>query len=531
MGSAWLQLWRRGRLLAPLYRPRRLYLLLRVLVTLFLLLRRRSRWLGLTPLPPAALVAAIEQLGASFIKLAQVLATRADFFDEAYLAGLRQLQDRLPAMSAGDRDRCLALAFPAAWPFVDFDRQPLACASIGQVHRATLADGRLVAVKLRRFGIEQVVRADVRLLRLCQWLLQPLFSSDTRHSVEAVLSAFGRTIVEEVDMAQELAHLQQFRQLYGASGLRFPVPHPPLCSCHALVMDFEDGVRCDDSAALARLGVSFPAVMETLVRFYTEQMLVKGFFHADPHPGNLLVRPDGQLVLLDFGMVSRIPQETRKAMIYAVKAAYERDYALLVRATRRLGIITEAAAPEQLSLLAEDIFRIFSSEALSAASMQQLAFGVLDSLKGTPFKLPQEVVYVMRASSIIEGLGTRYIENFNGIKDVLPLLKANLGRALGEGEGLLDLLAIEAKQLPLTLVKTRQVIDSLEQGELVVHLAADDRRALLAGLARLLTRQSRWLALVLAAFYLRGWPQPWAAPLSLGCFSLALLLAWRGARD
>jgi predicted unusual protein kinase regulating ubiquinone biosynthesis (AarF/ABC1/UbiB family) len=294
-------------------------------------------------------------------------------------------------------------------------------------------------------------------------------------------------------------------------------------------MSFEEGVRFDDCENLARLQVSFSRLMEKLVLFYTEQMLVKGFFHADPHPGNLLVTTGGELVLLDFGMVSRIPNATRLAMINTVKAAYERDFELLIQATRKLGIITDSAPQDELTALAEEIFRIFDSDHLNAISMQELAFGVMGALKDYPFKLPQEIIYVMRASSIIEGLGTSYIENFNGIKDILPILKANLNRALGENSNLWGMIGHEFAQLPLTFFKARHLVDTLHQGELVVRLAEEDRRALLRPLQRWMQHLA-WTGLLVAlAFYLRGADIPAADWLSLCCFGAAALslLWWR----
>ena len=256
-------------------------------------------------------------------------------------------------------------------------------------------------------------------------------------------------------------------------------------------------------------------------------MLVKGFFHADPHPGNLLVSPAGELVLLDFGMVSRIPRGMREAMIYAVKAAYERNFDLLVSATRRMGILTEQASQAELSEIAENLFGIFDSEQLAARSMQELAFGVLQVLHDQPFKLPQDVIYVMRVSSLVEGLGTQYNKNFNGIKDILPILKENLPRALGEGESLWDHLRHEVVQLPFTLLKTRRVIELAEQGELTVRMAAADRDFLLGrlqGYFRLLVWLIFWLA---AAFYLQQLNTAWSGRLSVVCLGLAALLLIR----
>jgi len=512
-----------------LYSPSRIYAVFRVLLTIFLLIRKRPSWLGLGPLGPVELVGEIERLGASFIKLAQVLATRADFFESGYLEALQQLHDQLSPMARPDFDAVFTRAFGSGDCFSSFEWEPLACASIGQVHRARLENGDLVAVKLRRNRIELVVAEDIRLLGWFLALLRPLFSEYTRNSIEAVLAAFRRTILQEVDMQVEMSNLERFRQAYPDAGVRLPLPYRDFSSPDALVMSFEEGVRFDDREGLGRLRLSFEGLMEKLVLFYTEQMLVKGFFHADPHPGNLLVTPRGELILLDFGMVSRIPNATRLAMISLVKAANERDFELLVLAARKLGVITDRAPLEDMTALAEDIFRIFDNQNLSATSMQELAFGVMAALKEYPFKLPQEIIYIMRVSSIIEGLGTRYIENFNGVKDILPILKANLARALGERASLWGVVGHEVGQLPLTLVKARHLLDSLQQGELVVRMTEEDRRALLRPLQRWL-RQVAWAALLVAlAFYLRGVDHLAAGWLSLICFAAAAvrLCFWR----
>lgn len=513
---------RRGLIALYYCRPQRSYAVFRFLVTVFLLFRRRQRWLFWKPLGPEALVDNIRSLGASFLKLAQVLATRADFFDPNYLQALRQLHDKMPAMSKKHQRRAFKRSFSDPQVFSQFEEEPIASASIGQVHKAKLRDsGEIVAVKLLRENIQFKVRIDIFLLNFFLRLFRPLFTDQTRHSIESVLRAFAQVILQEVSMQQELANLEHFSQVYAESGVRFPVPYPSYCSDTALVMSFEEGTRFDDVAAVSRLEVPFAELMQKLVLFYIEQMLVKGYFHADPHPGNLLVSPTGELILLDFGMVSRIPQQMRQAMIYAVKAAYERDFELLVNATRKMGILTEESDFSALSSVAESLFEVFDSDHLDASSMQELAFGILEVLNDQPFKLPQDVIYVMRVSSLVEGLGTQYIENFNGIKDILPILKENLPRALGEDRLPLEKMKHELLQLPITAMKARRVVELAEQGELVVRMADADRRFLLERLAKYL-RALGWLIFFLAlAFYLQQLQQQWA----IYCSVASLLLA------
>ncbi len=514
----------RFRLILHLCRPGRSYAVFSFLLTVFLLFRRRSRWWWWRPLPPDQLVDTVRMLGASFVKLAQVLATRADFFDENYLVALRQLHDRMPPMTATERARVFDCAFPDPQIFEHFDEQPLASASIGQVHRARLSDGGArVAVKLLRWNIRVQVQVDIVLLNLFLRLFRPLFTDQTRHSIESVLAAFTRVIRQEVSMTQELANLELFSQTYSAAGVRFPIPVKSLCCDDALVMSFEEGARIDDISQIEAWGVDFSALMETLVLFYTEQMLIKGFFHADPHPGNLLVTAQGQLILLDFGMVSRIPQDMRQAMIYAVKAAYERDYQLLVSATRHMGMLTEEADSGDLSRIAENLFAIFDSDHLDATSMQELAFGVLEVLHDQPFKLPQDVIYVMRVSSLVEGLGTQYVKNFNGIKNILPILKEHLPRALGEDRGVAERLKRELVQLPLTLAQARNVVEQAQQGDLTVRMARSDRDYLIEKTGKHLRRLGLMIFFLALAFYFHQWT---GRPGTLLSVASLILAAW-----
>ncbi len=453
------------------YSPRRIGYVFTFLLTIFLLIKRKESILGYRPLPPQKLRERITELGASFIKLAQVLATRADFFDDEYLAELRQLHDEIPPMEFREFREVFQAAFGAESPFERFESVPIASASIGQVHAAWLRDGTKVAVKLRRRGIQSRVAADIRLLNFFNGLFRPLFSTYTRNSIDAVISEFSEMISKEVSLVNELGNLKSFAQTYKESGIVFPKPYEAYCSDDAIVMSFEEGIRFDDKEGLRRLGIDFHHVIEDLILFYTEQMLVRGFFHADPHPGNLLIRPDGRLVLLDFGMVKRIANPTRIAIIEMVKSAHEEDFDLYISACKRLGVIAYEAPMDQMTELAQRMFDIFNDENLDATTMQELAFGVMASMRDFPFKLPQEAVYILRASAIIEGLGTVYIENFNGVKDILPVLQSNIPRALGTDKGPLELLRDEVHSAPLRIKQLHSAIQKASEDELRVHLS------------------------------------------------------------
>lgn len=453
-----------------LYSPLRVWYVFKVLLTLYMLIRKRERFLLFSPLSASKLVQTITLLGASFIKLAQVLATRNDFFPPAYLLALKTLHDELPPMD----EKTMQGVFDRAYktnPFIRFEKKPIASASIGQVHEAWLDEETKVAVKLRREGIEKQVKADIRILSAFNALFRPLFSHYTKHSIEAVIAEFSYMIQKEVSLNQERENLIKFSQTYADMNVIFPITYESVSSDDALVMSFEEGFRFDDKDALEENHIDIKPLIETLVNFYTEQMLVRGFFHADPHPGNLLVSKEGQLILLDFGMVKRIPNETRIAIIELLKAANEEDYERFVSASKRMGTVAYDAPLAELAEFTQKMFEIFNNDALDSSSMQALAFEVLEQTKNLPFKLPQEAIYILRVSAIIEGLGTTYIENFNGIKDILPILQKNIPRALGANDSILETIIDEFKNLPLDLKALRNSIYRISEENLSVELS------------------------------------------------------------
>jgi ubiquinone biosynthesis protein len=453
-----------------LYAPLRVWRVFSVLLTLYLLIRKREKFLFLSPLTPEDLLQYITLLGASFIKLAQVLATRNDFFSPPYLAKLKILHDELPPMDTQTMQKVFDRAYDTD-PFYRFEKEPIASASIGQVHMAWLDETTKVAVKLRRDGIEKQVKADIRILTTFNALFRPLFSHYTKHSIEAVINEFSSMILKEVSLNQERANLQKFSQTYADMDVRFPTAYESLSCDDALVMSFEEGFRFDDVKALKEHNIDVIPLIRALVIFYTEQMLVRGFFHADPHPGNLLVSKEGKLILLDFGMVKRVPNDTRIAIIELIKAANEQDYERYVSASKRLGTVAYDAPTAELAEFTERMFAIFNNDALDSASMQELAFEVLEQTRNLPFKLPQEAIYILRVSAIIEGLGTTYIENFNGIKDILPILQENIPRALGAKEGIIETVVDEFKNLPMDLRAFKNALYRISEENLVVEVS------------------------------------------------------------
>ncbi len=471
------------------------------MLTLYLLIKKKESFFGIKPLKPLELKETIIALGASFIKLAQVLATRSDFFSSEYLDELKELHDSLPPMSKDEFDKVYARAFGTRNIFKSFNNTPIASASIGQVHIGYLYNDTKVAVKLRREGIREQVISDIKIISFFNHLFRPLFSTYTKNSIEAVIGEFAKMIQEEVSLDNERRNLKEFSKIYANSNVRFPLSYDDFCSDDALVMSYEEGFRFDDKENLKKYNIDFKPLIAKLVNFYTEQMLINGFFHADPHPGNLLVNTNGDLVLLDFGMVKRVPNDTRIAIIEIIKAANEQDYELYISANKRLGTIAYEAPTAELAQYTAKMFDIFANENLSSESMQKLAFEVLETTKDMPFKLPSDAIYILRVSAIIEGLGTTYIENFNGVKDILPILKDNIPKAINAKDGIFENLIDLVKNAPFVIQDIQHTFKKLANDDLRIELSHDQLGYIAKEIREYISSLMLPIILIISAFF------------------------------
>ncbi len=309
-------------------------------------------------------------------------------------------------------------------------------------------------------------------------------------------------ISQEVSFNHELYNLKSFSEVYKDSGVIFPIPYEEYCSDQAIVMSYEEGFRFDDKENLLRYNIDFRVVIRKLVNFYTDQMLIKGYFHADPHPGNLLISKKGELILLDFGMVKRVPNKTRVAIIELIKAANEQNYELYISANKRLGTVAYEAPTAELAEFSARMFEIFYNENLSSESMQQLAFEVLATTRDLPFKLPSDAIYILRVSAIIEGLGTTYIENFNGIKDILPILQDNIPKALGVKNSFKELLHQGVKDTPFVLQNIQTSVQKIAEDDIGVKLNDDQLNWMAKEIKNYLKPLMGGFIVILAGFFL-----------------------------
>ena len=273
-----------------------------------------------------AFAADLEQLGPTFIKLGQFLSTRADLLPQAYLDALARLQDNLDPFPYEDVERIVQeeLQVRLSKVFVEFDREPIAAASLGQVHRAVLRDGRVVAVKVQRPGVRDRVLKDLEALHE----LAPVFDrfAGTSGTIDSkrVIEEMRHSLIQELDYREEArnmltvaAGLQEFPRIV------VPLPVEDLTTSTVLTMDFVPGVKITSVSPVVRTEINGEELADELFRAYLQQILVDGVFHADPHPGNVLLMPDHRLALIDLGMVGRLSPGLQEQLVKMVLAIAE----------------------------------------------------------------------------------------------------------------------------------------------------------------------------------------------------------------
>lgn len=389
-------------------------------------LRRAERLADLVP-----------TLGPTFVKIGQVFSARPDVVPEPYLTQLSTLTDNVACVPfpAIERELVAAYGAPVDEVFEAFDRTPLAAGSLGQVYKARYR-GEDVVVKVLRPGVEPIVEQDVKFVRMVLRWVERFWSHPQLRGLHVVINEFERRIADEMDFRKEAAYCRAIGERFAGSR-RVVVPRviEGMVQQRALVLEFVEGTRVDQIDPLVRAGIVDPErVMDGVVEAYIQMMLVDGLFHADPHPGNLLVRNDGALVLLDFGMVIEVDPVMRHHLVHTALAAVRGDAERVVQGFFDLGIVEPQTDRETIHRLVALILQMTERGAELAEMQAALADEVMRLLYDWPVVLTGEMTYFGRAVALIEGLGAHHIPHFNPVKYVRPLLlkhRTAVLRALG----------------------------------------------------------------------------------------------------
>ena len=428
--------------------------------------RQRAHWLTTELLT----------LGSAFIKIGQLLSARPDVLPADWVNELSSLQDRVPAFPFWQvqdllkrelGDRCAEI--------IDLDEQPLGSASLAQVHRASLRSGRQVVLKIQRPGLEHLFRLDLEVMEQVAAILQHHPRWGRGRDWVGMAAECRRVLLLELDFQLEAQHAARFRQQFlENTRIRVPAVVWELSSCRVLCLDYLPGIKVNDREALIAAGLNPIAVAEIGAASYLQQLVRYGFFHADPHPGNLAVAADGALIYYDFGMMGSLSDNLRRRLGSMARAAAARDAGALVAEMQAAGVIARNIDAGPVRRLVRLMLREVLTPPFRNNLIEHLSGDLYDLLYGQPFRLPVELIFVMRALSTFEGVGRSLDPSFNLVTIakpyVLPLMTSSgsgpndiineLGRQVGA-------LGSRAVGLPRRLDES---LERLEQGDLQLQI-------------------------------------------------------------
>lgn len=441
------------------------------------------------------------QLGVLMIKMGQFLSSRADLLPEQALEVLSSLQDEVPPAPFEHVVYVIEseLGKPVSTLFTTLEEKSTAAASLGQVHKATLAsNGATVAVKVQRPNIEQLVRSDLSTLRFVIWIIMRFVESDLIDFV-GFYREFRRTVYEEIDYVREAENAKRFREMFKDDpNIYIPKIYDEYISKRVLVMEWVDGIKINDYPALEAAGLDRLEVAKRTVKAYFYQFFTAGFFHADPHPGNIFVKkgpvtlgsPDATgnpiITFVDFGMVGTINRGMKKSLKDLFLSFLTRDSRALVNALDHLGFIGEGAnqtfIERGMGLMMENYFGMTLGEAREL-DMPDVAQDVESLLYGQPFQIPAQFAFTGRAISTLVGVSTGLAPEFNFVEVATPYARTFLGLGTENiGQTIQQVLnqLLETGRILLSLPKELQdVITKIEAGQLEVRLASTDPRDLI----------------------------------------------------
>ncbi|MDT5293121.1 MAG: hypothetical protein QOJ76_1 [Acidobacteriota bacterium] len=374
-------------------------------------------------------------LGPTFIKIGQALGTRADLLPLAYIKELALLQDQVPPFPTAEAFARIEseLGRKLSDAYAEIDAEPIASASLGQVYRARLHTGEEVAVKVQRPALRESVGLDIAVLGRITRRLARFPAVSENADWEGMLREFRETISEEMDYAREGRNADRFRENFREwRAVRVPRIHWTHTTARVLTMEFIRGTKVTDVEGLKARRISPVKVNRLLVRAYLKQLLEDGFFHADPHPGNLLVMDTGHLAFFDFGMVGRITPRLQSQMIDAFFNVVARDTEGLAQDLINLDFLKPGVHAERVRPVVEGLFRHYLNLKLGDVNFKELTYDLAEVMYEYPFRLPSNFTYIIRALMTLEGIGLVTDPGFSFFDTAKPYAKEFMLRREGK---------------------------------------------------------------------------------------------------
>lgn len=369
---------------------------------------------------------AIEELGPTFIKVGQILSTRPDLLPLDLVTELGKLQDSVPPFEFASAKNILEeeLKTPLSEIFSEFDETPLASASIGQVHRARLVGGDDVAVKIQRPGIRKTVEVDLEIMLHLATLMEKHFKDMEVHKPTQIVEEFARTLDKEMDYGLEAANLEQFAAQAGDDHCVYvPRVYREASTGKILTMEFIDGIKASQIDELEKEGLDRKEIARRGFDLILKQIFIHGFFHADPHPGNLFILPDNVICFLDFGMMGRIGRIGREHFADLLMSIVSRDEEKAVHALLKLTVSDQESNRQSLERDMADLINSYAYRPLKEIDLEKFLQQMLDMTAKHRLTIPADLFLMIKSLSTVEGLGLSLDPEFDAIAQAEPFIR------------------------------------------------------------------------------------------------------------
>lgn len=449
----------------------------------------------------------LEDLGPSFVKIGQTLSTRSEILPQVYCDELARLQTECDPLPFDQVDKALQAIYGEnlANIFARIDPKPLGSASLAQVHKAQLVSGETVAVKVQRPGVKATMAQDIDIMRVMARRASRLASSTQVLDFSDVVEEMWNTFLRETDFACEAENLQTFQQLNkDVAFICCPKVYPELCSEYCLVMEYINGIPIYDHAKLREAGYDLTEIGEKMLDNYAAQILDHGFFHADPHPGNIIVR-EGKIVYIDLGIMGSLTPAERAGFGTIIEAVGAQDPGKLKDALISFAIHKDNSAIDHSRLLADldMMLASYASSDVADLDVGQLLNDIMSVTRLSQVVLPTSITNVSRGIVTIEGTVADFIPN-ESIADIINTHIIHTGNPLEKSRDELIESAIELRRAAEGLTKASsyagEALRMLTRGQLKVNMDMLGSEPLMASMSKIMNRMA--ISIVIAGLFI-----------------------------
>jgi len=369
---------------------------------------------------------AMEELGPTFIKMGQILSTRPDLLPMEFIRELGKLQDHVPPFGYAQAKDIIEreLGVPLGQLFKDFEETPLASASIGQVHRARLVDGDEVVVKVQRPGIRKTIEVDLEIMLHLATLMERHLEGWDIQRPTRIVEEFARTLEKELDYTIEAAHTERFAmQFIGDTTVYVPKIYREATTSRVLTMEYVSGIKASEIARLDEAGLDRREIARRGFDLIMKQIFVHGFFHADPHPGNIFILPGNVICYLDFGMMGRIGRKSRENFADLAMSIVHRDETKATRALLKLTISDEEPDYHSLERDVAEFIDLHFYRPLKELDFGKILHQLLEMAARHRLTIPQDIFLMIKALSTAEGVGRVLDPDFDAMERAAPFVR------------------------------------------------------------------------------------------------------------